>query len=137
MSLTPAPRACGPSMRNGRFATVPSEKTVSMWPISRTRGPAPGAPSNVSDDRVAVAAFRVRPALDGRAEPPQLRRDQVADLVDPGGRIAPAIDIAHALEIGQECRQAALRRSLQRRELVGGDAGTRRRSRSSRPKYAR
>ena len=61
MSDTPGPLATSPSMRKGRFATVPSSKTVSMWPISRMRGPAPGSPSNVP-----MTVSPSRPAGSGR-----------------------------------------------------------------------
>ena len=56
------PARSPPSIRNGRFATVPSAKTVSMWPISRSRGPAPGRALERPDDGVAEPAARVRAA---------------------------------------------------------------------------
>ena len=48
------------SIRNGRSATVPGSNTVSMWPISRARGP-PAWPSNV-----AMTVDPSRPAGSGR-----------------------------------------------------------------------
>ena len=95
------PGAIPPSIRNGRFATVPSENTVSMCPIRRTRGPAPAA-RRTSRSPCRRSGRRVRPALDRPAEPLELRRHPVADLVDPGRRVAAAVDVADPLELGEE-----------------------------------
>ena len=50
MSVTPGPVAMPSSIANGRAAAVPGSNTVSMWPMSRTRG-APVGPWSVPIDR--------------------------------------------------------------------------------------
>ena len=88
-------------MRNGRSAAVPGSKTVSMWPMSRTRGAA-GAAVERGDDRVARGG---RPGRAGRSTvaPRSARNaaDPAPDLVDAGGRVAAAVDVDEALEVGR------------------------------------
>ena len=97
-----------PSIVNGRFATVPSSKTVSMWPIRRMRGPAPGRPSNVPTTVSPKRPLGIRPPLDRRAERARARPRPSPDLVDARRRVAPAVDRAEPLEVGEEGRQAGL-----------------------------
>ena len=68
----PGPTARSPSIRNGRSATVPSSKTVSMWPTRdvRTTGPAGACPSR---GHRAEACRRAR-----GARPPSRDRGTVA-----------------------------------------------------------
>ena len=47
MSVTPGPVASPSAMANGRSATVPGSKTVSMWPISMSRAPGDAGPLSV------------------------------------------------------------------------------------------
>ena len=105
---TPGARAMPSSIRNGRLATVPSEKTVSMWPISRRRGPAPGAPSNVPTTVSPNRPFGSGRRSTWRAQPLEVRRDPGRDLVDAARRVAAAVDAAQPLEVGEERRQAGL-----------------------------
>ena len=55
MSETPGPKASLPSMRNGRAFAVPSGKTVSRWPSSRTW--------SLARPRAGTVAFRKKPAV--------------------------------------------------------------------------
>ena len=107
------------SIRNGRSAAVPGSKTVSMWPISRARGP-PARPSNV-----ATTVAPRRPAGSGRISTlgAELGRgtsaDPAPDLVDAGRRVAPAVDVDEPCEIGQVGRQVGADGGPQGVELGG------------------
>ena len=65
MSVTPGPWAIpSASIVNGRSAAVPGSKTVSMWPISKVRGPSdvPRGPSHVPitvAPRIAAGSGRI------------------------------------------------------------------------------
>ena len=116
MSVTPGPYATPSSIRNGRSAAVPGSNTVSMCPISRTRGPR-GVPENVP---TTVAPYR--PLGSGRTStsapiPSRIRRHPAPDLVDASGGVRPAVDVDEALEIAQVGRQMAGHRRAQRVEL--------------------
>ena len=79
-----------------------------MWPMSRIRGaarPASKVPTTVD----AIAAFGVRPVLDGGAETLQEPAGPGADLVDAGGRVAAAVDVHELLEV-REIGRAGPRR---------------------------
>ncbi len=114
-------RAPASSIRNGRFATVPSAKTVSMCPIRRMRGPDAGRALERADHGVAVPAVRVRPALDDGAHRREVRRDPRPDLVHARRGVAAAVDRAESLEVVEERRQAGVDGRSSRRQLVRGD----------------
>ena len=84
MSVTPGPFAMPSAMRNGRSAAVPGSKTVSMWPISRTRGP-PGRPSNVVTTVSPSRPAGIRPGLDAAAEPSRKAAVQPPTSLTPSG----------------------------------------------------
>ena len=88
-------RARGRSRRRsgtGAAPAVPSGKTVSMWPMSRTRGP-PGASVERADDRVAEGRRSGR-TLDRRAEPLEERGAvQRPTWSTPGLGVAAAVDV--------------------------------------------
>ena len=126
MSVTPGPRRVAvASIANGRSAAVPGSKTVSMWPMRRTRGPpAPGAPSQRPDDR---RPERARP---DRAGARPRRRcsvrnagDEPADLVDAVGRVAAAVDVDEPLEVGEVGRLGGADGGLEGGQLGVVDAG--------------
>ena len=136
MSVTPGPWAMPSSMRNGRSAAVPGSNTVSMWPMSRTRGP-PALPSNVADDRVAEAALGIRPDLDlGARARRGSRAVQRPTSSTPVGRVAAAVDVDQALEVGEVGRQVGgdRRRAARRARRLGRTvvAGRHRRAESTR-----
>ena len=70
MSVTPGPCAVPSSMRNGRSAAVPGSKTVSMCPMSRTRGPSALPPN------VATMVLPNRPSGSGRISMSAPRSDR-------------------------------------------------------------
>ena len=74
MSVTPGPKAMPSSIRNGRSAAVPGSKTVSMWPISSTRGRL-GPAAERRDDGRPEAPGRIGPDLDWAPSPLEERRD--------------------------------------------------------------
>ena len=106
-------------MRNGRSAAVPGSNTVSMWPMSRTRGAA-RRPVERADDRVAEAAARVGPDVDVGAE---LAQEAGRPSARPRRRrracTTAAVDVDEALEVGEVGRagRAAIGRA-QRVELA-------------------
>jgi len=110
MSVTPGPWATPPRTANGRAAAVPSGKTVSRWPRRSARG----RPARPEDglDRVAEDAGRVRVAGHLAAEAGQVPGRPGRHLVHAVARVAPAVDVDEALELGPEGR------------LGGGDAGS-------------
>ena len=141
MSVTPGPWAMPSSIRNGRSAAVPGSNTVSMWPMSRTRGPS-DRPVERADDRVR------RSGPPGRAGRRRRRRarsrnagDPAADLVDAGRRVRPAVDVDEPLR-GRRGSPAGRPRSRPRRassSRVGrrsSRVGLGTRSTSARPVYA-
>ena len=101
-------------MRNGRSATVPGSKTVSMWPISRTRGP-PGPAVERADDRVAEPARRdPAGARRRRRARSGTRPTQRPTSFTPVGRVAAAVDVDQ-LARGRRGRPAGRRSMAARR----------------------
>ena len=79
-----------------------------------------------ADHRVAETAGGVGPALDGRPHRREVGGDQRSDLVHARRGVAPAVDRAKALEIGEERGQARLDSRFDRPQLVPGDERARR-----------
>ena len=101
MSVTPGPNALPPSDRYGRCAAVPGSKTVSMWPMSSSRGPSPSSrPTTRSPSRGPSPSGSWLRAFDGRAEGCQRIGHEVGDPVDAVGRVRAAVDVHELLELG-------------------------------------
>ena len=101
MSDTPGPRAMSPSTRNGRSAAVPSSKTVSMCPTSKTFGPPvprSRADQEIAEPRIAV----VRASLDLPAVVFEPALAHVGDPVHALRRVRTAVDVDHGLERFEE-----------------------------------
>ena len=78
MSVTPGPYAMPSSMRNGRSAAVPGSNTVSMWPISRTRGAAGPSRRTCRRPSLPRRPLGIGPDVDVGAEPLEERRPSSA-----------------------------------------------------------
>ena len=99
-------------MRNGRSATVPSSKTVSMCPTSSSVAPPPpsSVPITRSPSLRPAALGIVRSALDRPAARAHPRLAEIGDLVHPFGRVGAAVDVDHLPELGDERVVPARRR---------------------------
>ena len=129
MSVTPGPVAMPSSIVNGRSAAVPGSNTVSMWPMqSRARAIRVGA-VDLRDDRVAEAEL-VGVRRHRRPEGPEPVRRPGADRVDAGLRVAAAVDVDEALEVGEVGGQGG----VERRRSAASSAGGRARRVSAWPK---
>ena len=75
-----------------------------MWPTSSTFGPT--ATFERADHEVAqlrfVALGLVRPSLDRPSVLAHPRLAEIGDLVHTVGRVRPAVDVDHLLELGDE-----------------------------------
>ena len=103
-----------------------------MWPISRTRGPSAwpsNVPTTVSPSRPAGSG-RPRPSRRARRGTPRPSRPTSST---PVGRVAPAVDVDEALEVGEVGRQvgARWRRAAPSSSAVDGERRRRRSMRSS------
>ena len=116
MSVTPGPIALPPSDRYGRSAAVPGSKTVSMWPISSSRGPSPSSrPMTRSPSRGPSPRAR---GVCARRSPPGLAErigHEVGDAVDAVGRVRAAVDVHERSSSPRYCgrRDSTMRRSAE------------------------
>jgi hypothetical protein len=74
-----------------------------------------------ADDRRPELPGRVGPGLDLGAEIGQEAGDVAADLVDAVRRVAAAVNVDQALEVGEERRFRVPDRGLERGQLLRGD----------------
>ncbi len=101
-----------------------------MWPISRSRGP-PAVPANVPTTVSPSAPSGSGRIVDVGAELRQERgRSSAPTSFDAGLRVAPAVDVDEALEVGEERRQVGAR-SSSRSASSSAVGGASRASRSS------
>ena len=82
-----------------------------------------GAAREGRHDRVAEATGRVRPDLDRGPKAREELGRPAADLVDPFGRVAAAVDVDQALEVAEVAREVRGHGVAQGVELGGQGAG--------------
>ena len=103
MSVTPGPNALPPSDRYGRSAAVPASKTVSMWPISSSRGPSPSRPADdeVAELRLSPSGSVVRCARRSAPRARQRIGHEIGDAVDAVGRVRATVDVHEPLQLAE------------------------------------